>query len=323
MFYDRSTDRLESSATQFEGPEKKLEIILKHPLAGLRRNIDARWDGVVKASRAEILSRITTDHLAAYLLSESSLFVWEDRVLMITCGRTTLVKAIPAILDIVGRNNLALMFYEQKNFLFPQRQPSSFEKDMGQIPCRETGKSCRIGPRARDHINLFYTAPPRIICEQDATFQILMHDFDPEVSEIFCTPRPGDKMANLVGLDRLYPHMQKDSYQFDPYGYSLNGIVDNRYFTIHVTPQSQGSYASFESNVMEKNYADVIKTVTSIFRPGRFSAILTSSMDAPCLQLHATLSDPSIDYRVRDRFRYELDCGYAVSFFNFVRENHG
>ena len=310
---------MKTSATQFEGPEKKLEIILKDPRAGLRRNIGGRWDAVVEASRAKILSRIATRHLTAWLLSESSLFVWPDRVLMITCGRTTLVRAIPAILDIVGWDNMALLFYEQKNFLFPRQQPSSFDQDMNHMPCRETGINHCIGPHERDHIHLFCASRTRRVPEQDATFQVLMHDFDPGVADIFRAPHPANRLDRLTGLDRLYPDMQKDSYRFEPYGYSLNGIRGDRYFTIHVTPQDRGSYASFESNVLETSYLAVVASVTAIFRPARFSAALTSSMDAPCTKLHATVTDQLPGYRIRDQYRYDLDCGYRVSFFNFVR----
>jgi len=105
--------------TKFEGPEKKLEIILFAPQAGLRSNRDGQWDRVAKASRAAIISGIATDDLDAYLLSESSLFVWEDRILMITCGKTTLINAVPEILKIVNRDRIAFVFYERKSFMFP------------------------------------------------------------------------------------------------------------------------------------------------------------------------------------------------------------
>ena len=74
------------SLSKFEGPEKKLEILLapRHP--GLREAAEEQWHRVAAASGASVISTLTGDALNAYLLSESSLFVWDDRILMITCG---------------------------------------------------------------------------------------------------------------------------------------------------------------------------------------------------------------------------------------------
>ena len=104
---------------RFEGPEKKLEIILSDPQTGLRDNSDGRWDRVVRASGAEILKRKYGNNLDSYLLSESSLFVWDDRILIITCGRTTPVKALPVMLEFIAADNVAYLFYERKNLNFP------------------------------------------------------------------------------------------------------------------------------------------------------------------------------------------------------------
>ena len=111
----------------FEGPEKKLEIILNSPCSNLRSNQDGRWERVVNASRSHIISSISAEGVDAYLLSESSLFVWEDRILMITCGKTTLVNAVPEILRLTGRRNVARVFYERKNMLYPDQQSTQFD----------------------------------------------------------------------------------------------------------------------------------------------------------------------------------------------------
>ena len=99
-----------ATANNFEGPEKKLEVILFSPQFGIRNNDDGRWDNIVQASQADIISKKSTEHLDAYILSESSLFVWNDRILIITCGKTTLIAAIPKILEVVDRKEIALVF---------------------------------------------------------------------------------------------------------------------------------------------------------------------------------------------------------------------
>jgi len=82
-----------------------------------------------------------------------------------------------------------------------------------------------------------------------------------------------------------YPDARIDAYLFTPCGFSANGVIPapnepdaTHYFTVHVTPEPNCSYASFETNVPNKQTgrqtADVIEQVVSIFKPGRFSVTL-------------------------------------------------
>lgn len=40
--------------------------------------------------------------------------------------------------------------------------------------------------------------------------------------------------------------------------------------TIHITPEPEFSYVSFESNVATDNYGDLISRVVKLFQPGKF-----------------------------------------------------
>ena len=82
-----------------------------------------------------------------------------------------------------------------------------------------------------------------------------------------------------------YPDARIDAYLFTPCGFSANGVIPapngpdaTHYFTVHVTPEPNCSYASFETNVPSKQTgretADVIEQVVNIFKPGRFSVTL-------------------------------------------------
>lgn len=309
------------AAGKFEGPEKKLEVILKKPLKGIRDHADGRWHRVVKACGAEIISRIGSDQMDAYLLSESSLFVWTDRILMITCGRTMLTRAVPAILDIVGRENVALVFYERKNFMYPSEQPADFEQDVAGLTACFSGKSYRLGPANHDHVHVFYAAQAGLEAAGDATLQILMHDLDPSLVEVFGRQNGGTvpRVRRRSGLMDLYPHMVVDGHLFSPHGFSINGIDADRYYTIHVTPQPDGSYASFETNIIESDYGEIVRMMTAIFKPGRFSTVLTTSIDGTCMPLHPNACRVQNGYALTEKSLYEFDCGYAVSFTNQVR----
>ena len=307
----------------FEGPEKKLEVILHRGDPAIRQNRRGRWDRVVAASRAQILSRVASEGIDAYLLSESSLFVWDDRVLMITCGQTTLIEALPEIVAVVGRDNVAMVFYERKNLMFPDRQPdvADFEVEAARIDRVFPGKSYRLGPANHDHVHVFFSSHARLRPEKDLTLQVLMSDLAPELRAVFDARRVPDAASSTrtAGLDRLLPPMRTDAYLFQPYGYSLNGVRRAEYYTLHVTPQPESSYASFETNMLAADYPRLVGDLLAVFRPGRFSLVLTSSMDRRCLPAHGSVCGPFDGYQVTEKSLYEFDCGYALTFLNLVR----
>ena len=71
-----------------------------------------------------IVSRTSNAHFDAYVLSESSLFVYADRLVLKTCGTTRLLDAVPALLGLAA--GLALEArrckYSRASFLFPEHQ---------------------------------------------------------------------------------------------------------------------------------------------------------------------------------------------------------
>ncbi|HMA86357.1 MAG TPA: hypothetical protein VKN73_11690 [Desulfosalsimonadaceae bacterium] len=306
---------------QFEGPEKKLEIILSRPVKGLRSNADGRWDRIVKASGSWMISAASTPMMDAYLLSESSLFVWEDRILLITCGQTNLVNTIPEILRVIDQSDIAFLFYERKNLMYPESQLSDFEIEAARISAYFPGKSYRLGPANYDHVHIFYSSHASITADDDITLELLMHDLHPDAMRVY-TPEKGqtaDGVVKLTGMDALYPDMTIDSYLFDPFGYSLNAIAGNAYVTIHVTPQSTGSYASFETNRLGTDYMALVNRVLKVFQPAKFTFVLTSSVTEQRLSAAPALPDRINGFRPTEKSLYELDCGYQVRFSNFIR----
>ena len=242
---------MENDTRKFEGPEKKLEIILFSPQKALRSDSDRRWNRVIGACKAEILSKVSSADIDAYLLSESSLFVWDDRILIITCGKTTLIHAVPEILKFVKKSNIAFVFYERKSFMFPKEQPSDFEDDVAFLLQHLQGKSYRLGPANDEHVHVFYSAHGNAYSDIDVTLQVLMHDLDPAVIGIFTSQdvQAEVEFQKLTDLPEIFSRMRTDCHVFSPYGFSINGILKNNYYTVHVTPNPDGSYVSFETNI--------------------------------------------------------------------------
>ena len=47
----------------------------------------------------------------------------------------------------------------------------------------------------------------------------------------------------------------------------MNGLVEGGFFTIHITPEAHCSYASFETNILCRDYNELVQSVLAIFRP--------------------------------------------------------
>ena len=87
----------------FEGPEKNLEVCFTPGVGhvrGCRALPRTALEAVLTAARCEILSTISNDHVDAYVLSESSLFVYKWKMVLKTCGRTTLLQCLGTLLQL-------------------------------------------------------------------------------------------------------------------------------------------------------------------------------------------------------------------------------
>jgi S-adenosylmethionine decarboxylase len=274
----------------------------------------------VDAAGAKVVTKISNKFMDACILSESSLFVWEDRILIITCGQTKLVRAVPRILEFADPSDIDLLIYARKNQLFPLEQPSSFGDDASYLERLFPGKRHRLGPDDSDHTDLFVFAKNSGEPRRQATFELLMHDIDPAMIETFSVENGNSaaRAERLSGISRIYPDMVRDGFLFSPCGYSLNALSGPEYFTVHVTPQKQDSYASFETNVPESDYDFLASQVVDIFRPRRFSMFLTTGIDKKASCLHKALGGKMSGYTLLEKNRHNLFPDYAASFLNFA-----
>jgi len=260
------------SGVPFEGPEKKVELVLRGQ-PSLRELPEATWRRVVEAAGACVLSCMRGDAVDAYLLSESSLLVWDGRLTMLTCGRTHLVDAVFAMLEMFPPESVALLMYERKNEHFPERQPSTFVQDARRLHERFPGRALRFGAEHEHRVMLFSTDAPFAPAADDATLEVLMHGIDPRWLETdFATDTAKQELTRRA--QTLLPGFRVDEHLFDPVGYSLNAIRDDRYYTIHVTPQRVGSYVSFETNVdFRQGLGPLLDRVLALFSPEAFDVV--------------------------------------------------
>ena len=301
------------SASLFEGPEKKVELVVTPQTPSLRGFPDERWQRVVKAAGADALSVLKNEQCTAFLLSESSLFVYDDYLVMITCGQTQLVDAVKEILSFVATDNVALLVYERKNENFPQRQPTSFFDDAKELAQLIEGHAVRFGGEHGHCVQMFHSAHPFEPCDGDTTVEVLMHGIDANVARQFSAGRLPDNttLAEQSGIASLIPNFDIDEYAFSPSGYSLNALDGERYCTIHVTPERWGSYASFETNSdLGGQISSVISGLVELFKPRSFDVV--SFVPSGCVD--ATVEG----YTLGDHVVHRLG-GYDVTFLQFNR----
>ncbi|CAG8487302.1 7457_t:CDS:2, partial [Paraglomus occultum] len=346
----------ESLERVFEGPEKLLEIWFEpipdflpadvNGRKGLRKVGRAVWDELLGLVECKILNVVSSDDVVdAYLLSESSMFVYPHKLILKTCGSTVLLIAIPKLLEIASEicelKRIWRVFYSRKSFMFPEKQrpPHTDWKDEVAFLDKIFGKGAAyvVGKINGDHWNLYMTSPqegfliPDVDVDQpgdfsDQTIEILMSDLDEDAMRPFYSVNGetmslgGERINKETGLGRLYSSALLDSCLFDPCGYSANGLLGDCYFTIHVTPEPSCSYASFETNIPYSSHgsmSNLISNVIDVFRPGKFSVTLfvsvTDGRDKKAVI--ECLGDVS-GYAKKDKMLYEFD-GYDFLFGHY------
>uniref|UniRef100_A0A7S1PE01 S-adenosylmethionine decarboxylase proenzyme n=1 Tax=Vitrella brassicaformis TaxID=1169539 RepID=A0A7S1PE01_9ALVE len=307
----------------FEGAEKALELefeVAEDDALGLRRWSRSVWDHLLSLARCAILDVTSNEAMDAYILSESSLFVYRHQLIVKTCGRTTLLEMLPDVLDTAKKDGLSAIFilYRRKNLLWPEQQicphgdPHKEEEFINQF--FDNGEGFIIGPPKGDHWYLYIadnSQPPYTEAEQ--TLEIMMHECDSDALRPFFN-QTGDKDARHVtettGIAGLLPGSLLHEYLFSPCGYSMNGMLGKSYWTIHVTPESHCSYASFETNVPLRDYTDLIRSVLHIFRPNQAIVALTADFASPLDHSSPFLPTALCGYKLRNKFTSTFEGDY-------------
>ncbi|XP_012369069.1 S-adenosylmethionine decarboxylase proenzyme-like [Octodon degus] len=174
----------------------------------------------------------------------------------------------------------------------------------------------RTIPRSEWHMLLKDVQFPdsRVISPPDQTLEILMSELDPGVmDQFYMTDGVSAKdVTRESGIRDLTPGSVIDATLFKPCGYSMNGMkLDGTYWTIHITPEPELSYVSFETNLSQTSHADLIRKVVEVFKPGKFVTTLFVNQSSKCRTM---LSSP----QKTEGFK-RPDCQSAMfNDYNFV-----
>ncbi len=296
----------------FEGPEKKLEVQFVKKI-NLFDKSDAFFQGLVESSGAQILSTFATGEMKAYLLSESSLFVWPHKITMITCGQTGLVNAVKYLMKFYEKWDIEALFYERKNEYHPELQSTSVTQDMDALKLLIDGRVLRMGRQDDHHLYVFEHTKVQKPDPKDTTLQILMYDMDSSAVHALRQPDVKSKAHIEDIFKESFFDYQTDDYWFDPVGYSMNGVSGESYITVHATPEYPDSYISFEMSQVDQSEAEsYIHKVLKHFEPGSFDVIYYDSAGQP-------LKDLDLNASIRQKVFCPMSSGHGLSFYQYSK----
>ncbi|KAK9416032.1 putative adenosylmethionine decarboxylase [Seiridium unicorne] len=178
------------SSNAFEGPEKLLEVWFAPSADALPAGVKPDglkavpadvWVPMLDEVHCKVLSVVNSEHIDAYLLSESSMFVFPHKLILKTCGTTTLLWGLKRLLRIAAReagfpfHNVESLddeqvaatpyrvFYSRKNFLYPEKQPLPHRSWGQEIKFLDDmfdhGSAYMVGKMNGDHWYLYITSP--------------------------------------------------------------------------------------------------------------------------------------------------------------------
>jgi len=328
----------------YEGTEKLLEIWFTR-LDGRSEQCDLRkiqrqaLDSLLKFARCTILSRRRCEHFDGYILSESSMFIYKDRIILKTCGQTTLLNCIEPLLylarEVAGFDEILDVFYSRKNFMRPELQDkmhSSFDNEIEHLDQQfALGSAYCMGKLNRDCWYLYTLHPEKGVQCGDQTLELIMVDLgNQEVMSLFsrASSSSAREATQKAGIDRLFSQMQVDDFLFEPRGYSMNGFLrSGHYVTMHITPEQEFSYVSFETNApppqssLSHSYLELVNKVVRIFEPARFMMTIFANQNSPVYNhLHDSKAYSQMAGYQLEENQFSRFKNYELTFGNYCRE---
>ena len=283
----------------FEGFEKRLEISFSEPPIfndprghglGLRALTRSQVNSILEPACCTIVSHLSNTELDSYVLSESSLFVYPFKIILKTCGTTKLLLSIKPILELAESLSLSAyaVKYSRGTFLFPNDQHAphrNFDDEVALLNdhfAHLHAKAYVLGhPNRSWHI---YAA-----CRDDATsalkgtVEMCMTGLDRDKARVFFKESGAGKMTEMSRVSEIIPSHVICDYEFEPCGYSMNGIEGAAFSTVHVTPEDGFSYASYELEGLDPGsigLGPLVSRVLRCFWPTEFSVAVTCEAGA-------------------------------------------
>ncbi|AGH82147.1 S-adenosylmethionine decarboxylase [Psychromonas sp. CNPT3] len=263
----------------YEGREKRLEIITQG-INLLDFPVDF-WHAMVQQAGACILGEIKENNIKAFILSESSLFIWENKLLLITCGTTHLLEAAVYFKKTAPKNSIKALHFQRHQANKPDAQKSTFTEDCAILQTLSPGNTLHWQDDYQGDIFRSNTYQP-----YNATTAILMLNTlsSPFATRLQNNSVSSDEIEQHLDIKRCFKDFHIHQHSFQPKGYSINGICGEGYFTLHLSPESIASYLSFESNLKSEIYRPFMQHLRQLFNPQKAYLMSFDNSDV-CLKV--------------------------------------
>jgi S-adenosylmethionine decarboxylase len=224
--------------------------------------------------------------------------------------------------------SVELVLYSRKNLNFPTKQTyphSSFDDEVHFLDKLFKGQGHVLGAMNKDHWNL-YVADCRIPSSPRTgqVFEVMMHDLSPAVMDQFFHKEgiTASDTTKSSGIADLLPGSIIDNFQFKPCGYSMNGLLKEWYWTIHITPELHYSYVSFETNAPLGSFTRILRRVLSLFKPSRATVAILADEGAACGDLMTALDPDIIGFIRSSHTVHTFDNNLTVLACNFMAKTN-
>ncbi len=241
----------------FEGSEKKIEISLKPGSRSFRSLATDQVHQLVAAANTKIVSSLKTEVCNAYILSESSLFLFDDRLIMITCGTSNLIQSAIQALEWFPVSDIQTLLFKRQMEIQPWLQPTTFHEDA---------------------VKLNRIFPGKLLVQGQNQQQMFAF--------VYGVGNPSSRIGIEIQLKNIkqdwYPGFQNSRFamaehHFTPSGYSMNAVAANsEYFTIHLNFLKDELNASFQGCFEADQIQRIISQVCEKFGAAETRIFLTT-----------------------------------------------
>lgn len=257
-------------ASSFDPAEKMLEIELRQSAPSLRALSREVWARVVEASGGSILRGEEGAELDAYILSESSLFVGERSMTLLTCGRTLLPRSFMALLEHIRPTDLSGLRFSRQRDRHPSEALSSFEEDISELS-RVLEGSVESAVSGEEQLASFEVGE----LTRGFDFRIFASGIADLKRRLFEEPsaRP-EALLRGFSLPGGEPELRQ-LHAFEPTGHSMNWVRGADAFSVHVSPEASADLASVATNSRDlMARAALLERALEIFEPKRVAVLL-------------------------------------------------
>lgn len=327
------------SVIGFEGYEKRLEIsffelgIFADPEGkGLRSLSKAQLDEILGPAECTIVDSLSNEYVDSYVLSESSLFVYAYKIIIKTCGTTKLLFSIPHILKFANALSLKIksVRYTRGSFNFPGAQSYPHRNFSEEVAVLD-GYFGRLGSGSKAYAMSGWGKPQKwhvysasadtaMFFDPVYTVEMCMTGLDRKKASVFYKTESASAAVMTIGsgIRNILPDSSICDFEFDPCGYSMNGIEGAAISTIHVTPEDGFSYASFEVagyDLQDVSLNHLVDRVLACFQPNQFSIAVHADVAGKQLEKTCTLDVKG--YCHREKSLEELGMGGSIVYQKF------